>query len=95
MEPEQLLSKNICRRILKFFMDNPALIDTARGISTWINREEEEVEPALRKLEEHGFLAAHRTSSTAAYSLSSDKSVLSRIKKLLNKKPGGKAGAGA
>lgn len=83
MELENLLKKQIHRKILKFFHENPASVDTARGIATWTSQDIKKVKTALKKLSDLGLLVAHKVSSTTGYSYTRDKKKVSLINKLL------------
>lgn len=83
MELEKLIKKKIHRKILRFFHENPASIDTARGIATWINEDMQKVRTALKKLASLELLIAHKVSSTIGYSYTRDKKKISKIGKLL------------
>lgn len=56
------------RKILLFFAENEGSIDTPRGVATWVNEALPQVRRALEDLARAGYLRAHRTSSTVAYS---------------------------
>lgn len=71
------------REIVAFFHENPASIDTARGISTWVRGEYESVAQALDELVAEGILVAHKASSTTGYSYTSNKRLITRIDKFL------------
>lgn len=83
MDLKKVLNRRVYRKILSFFHENPASIDTARGIATWTNQEIKKVRAALKKLASLGLLVAHKVSSTIAYSYTRDKKKISEIAKLL------------
>lgn len=83
MELERLLKKQIYRRTLRFFHENPASIDTAKGVATWTNQDVKEAKKALKKLADLGLLVAHRVSSTVGYSLTGNKRSVKKIERLL------------
>ncbi|MDP3791928.1 MAG: hypothetical protein Q8R38_07790 [Candidatus Omnitrophota bacterium] len=73
-------------KIMKFFHENQASIDTPRGISTWVREERSKVRKALEDLVKLKILAAHRTTSTTGYSYTRDPKIISKIEKLLKKR---------
>ena len=80
-----ILESAIHMKIVAFFHENQASIDTPRGIATWIEEDRNKVKRALEDLVELKILIAHRSTSTIGYSFTDDKKLISRIKKLLNK----------
>ena len=54
MKIKNLFKSKIHARIMRFFHENPASIDTARGIATWINQDLGKVRTALNKLVKAG-----------------------------------------
>ncbi len=81
---EKVLKKKGYRRILKFFHENPASIDTPRGVATWTGQDIKKVRIALKKLAKAGLLVAHKVSSTTGYSYTRDKKIISSVSKFLN-----------
>ena len=73
-------------KILKFFHENQASIDTPRGVSTWIHEDRNKVKQALEDLVSLKMLAAHRATSTTGYSYTRNKKVISKIEKFLKKR---------
>lgn len=69
----------IHRKILQFFAENQSSIDTPRGVSVWVNEGLEIVRTALEDLVAMGYLRAHRTSSTVAYSCALDTRELAKV----------------
>jgi len=80
-----LLKNEATKKVLLFFNENPHSIDTAKGISIWVGCDVKEVERALDKLVKEGALINHKTSSTNAYSYTTEKSVVKKIEQLLKK----------
>ncbi len=76
----------IHRKILTFFVENQGSIDTPRGVSTWVNEGLGPVRAALEDLVKDGFLKAHRTSSTVAYSSALDDKGSKRLSARLKKR---------
>ncbi len=85
---KKVLQSELHFKILKFFHENQASIDTPRGISTWIHEDRNKVKLALEDLVTLKMLTAHRTTSTTGYSYTRNKNIISKIEKLLkNRKP--------
>ncbi len=84
-ELERLLKTESYRKIIRFFHENPASVDTPRGVSTWTGLDIKKVRTALRKLAKMGILAAHKVSSTTGYSYTSNKKKVAAVGKLLMK----------
>jgi len=81
---KKLINKSkLHKDIVCFFIENPACIDTPRGISTWVKSERSKVEKVLRELAESGILIDHKTTSTIGYSFTRNKIIISEIKKAL------------
>jgi len=72
-------------KILKFFHENQASIDTPRGVSTWIREDKSKVRQALENMVSKNILIAHRATSTTGYSYTRDKKLISKIGSLLKK----------
>ena len=70
-------------KIIRFFHENQASIDTPRGIATWIGEERSAVKDALEDLVRLKVLIAHRSTSTTGYSYTRDSKVISKIGKFL------------
>jgi hypothetical protein len=79
------LRSNIHLKILRFFHENQASIDTPRGVATWIGEERSKVKKALEDLVAIEILCAHRATSTTGYSYTSDGKLIRRIGTLLKK----------
>jgi len=73
-------------KILKFFHENQASIDTPRGISTWVREERSKVSKALEELVKLRMLIAHRSTSTTGYSYIRNLKIISKIEKILKKR---------
>lgn len=72
-------------KIIGFFHENQASIDTPRGIATWIVEDRSKVRIALEELVSLKVLMAHRATSTTGYSYTRDEKLISKIAKLLDK----------
>ena len=73
-------------KIVGFFHENPASIDTPRGVSTWVREERSKVKKALEDLVRLKILTAHRATSITGYSYTRDPKIISKIEKLLKKR---------
>ena len=82
---DKLFKSKIHLKIIKFFHENQASIDTPRGIATWVGEDRTTVQAALEDLVKVKILVAHRATSTTGYGYTSDDKIISRVKKLLKK----------
>ena len=88
MDIDKIFRSDIHVKIISFFHENQASIDTPRGVATWIGADRAKAKAALEDLVKAKILVAHRTSSTTGYSYTSDGRLISKIGKLLkNRKP--------
>lgn len=85
MDINKAFESDVHRKIISFFNENQASIDTPRGIATWIGEERSKVKTALEDLVKLKILVAHRATSTTGYSYTRDPKLISKISKLLNK----------
>lgn len=81
----EAVKSDIHRKIIAFFHENQASIDTPRGISTWIREDRSKVKQALEDLVGLKILVAHRATSTTGYSYTRSKALISKIARLLDK----------
>lgn len=72
-------------KIMKFFHENPAAIDTPRGISTWTAEDIKSVRTALEGLADHGMLIRHKGSTTIGYSYTQDDKVICKVAQYLKR----------
>ena len=86
MTVNEAFGSKIHAKIIIFFHENQASIDTPRGVATWIGEEREGVKNALEDLVKIKVLVAHRSTSTTGYSYTRDQKIISRIQRLLNNK---------
>ena len=86
MDIDKIFRSEIHVKIITFFHENQASIDTPRGVATWVGEERAKVMKALEDLVRAKILVAHRATSTTGYSYTSDDKLISRIEKLLKKK---------
>ncbi len=84
MDLNKALKSKIHKKIIAFFHENQAAIDTPRGVATWIEEDRTRVKKALEDLVGLGILTADRATSTTGYSYTRDRKTISKINKLLN-----------
>lgn len=87
MDINKALGSPIHRKIITFFHENQASIDTPRGVATWIGEERAKVKKALEDLVSLKILMAHRSTSTTGYSYTRDSKLISKISKSLSTPP--------
>ena len=88
MDIDNIFRSEINVKVITFFHENQASIDTPRGVATWIGEDRAKVKAALEDLVKAKILVAHRTTSTTGYSYTSDDKLISKIGKLLkSRKP--------
>ena len=87
MDLKKIFKSEIHLKIVRFFHENQASLDTPRGVATWIGEERPKVKTALEDLVAADILTAHRATSTTGYSYTRDAKIISKIGKLLKKKP--------
>lgn len=85
MDLDKILDSAIHMKIVRFFHENQASIDTPRGIATWIGEERSRVKKALEDLVSMEILVAHRSTSTTGYSYTNEPKIISAINRLLRK----------
>lgn len=83
MDINKALKSRIHWKIIAFFHENQASIDTPRGVATWIEEDRTKVKAALEDLVKIGVLTADRTASTTGYSYTRDSKMIAKIEKLL------------
>ena len=83
MDLSKIINSGVKLKIVKFFHENQASIDTPRGIATWVGENRAKVKKALEELIESDILVAHRSTSTTGYSYTRDTKKISKIDKLL------------
>ena len=86
MDINKLFGSDIHLKIIKFFHENQASIDTPRGVATWVGEDRSKVKGALEDLVKARVLVAHRATSTTGYGYTSDEKLISKIEKLLKKR---------
>ena len=81
MDIKKIFNCKVKRKIVHFFHNNPASIDSLRGIMTWTGLAKKEATKALEELVKYGVLMAHRSTSTVGYAYTGDKKLIDKIKK--------------
>lgn len=85
MDINSAFQSEIHKKIIMFFNENQASIDTPRGVATWIGEDRSKVKSALEDLVGLNILMAHRATSTTGYSYTRDAKLISKITKLIDK----------
>ena len=85
MDTDKIFRSELHVKIIRFFHENQASIDTPRGVATWVNEDRAKVKVALEDLVKADILIAHRATSTTGYSYTSDDKLISKIGKFLKK----------
>jgi hypothetical protein len=85
MKLNEVFAKTIHRKIIQFFHENQASIDTPRGVATWIAEERTRVKDALEDLVRLKVLVPHRSTSTTGYSYTREPKLIKEIDRLLKK----------
>lgn len=86
MDLNKTIGSGIRLKIVKFFHENQASIDTPRGVAAWVGEDRASVKKALEYLVSFDILVADRSTSTTGYSYTRDARLISNIGKLLKKK---------
>jgi len=79
VDERKILKDPIYFKIVSFFHENPASIDTPRGIATWVGENRRVVKKVLSDLARLKILTAHKAASTTGYSYTRDPAVIKRI----------------
>ena len=85
-DTNRTIQSDLHLKIMKFFHENQASIDTPRGVSTWVREDRAIVMKALEELVGMKILVAHRSPSTTGYSYTRNAKIISKIEKLLKKR---------
>ncbi|MDP2928965.1 MAG: hypothetical protein Q8O01_02740 [Candidatus Omnitrophota bacterium] len=85
-DTNKVFQSDLHLKIIKFFHENQASLDTPRGVSTWVHKDRTIVKKALEELVEMKVLVAHRSTSTTGYSYTRSAKTISKIEKLLKKR---------
>jgi predicted HTH transcriptional regulator len=84
MNLKRFFDSELHKKIIRFFYENPASIDTPRGIATWVGSSREEAKKVLDELVKAGILCLTSTSSTSGYSLTQDKKIIDQLGQFFN-----------
>jgi len=85
MDLNRLLRDPTYFKIVSFFHENPASIDTPRGVAAWTGENKQNVNRALLKLEKLKILTAHKVSSTTAYCYTRNIKLTKSVENLLKR----------
>jgi len=83
MDINKAMKSRVHKKIIAFFHENQASIDTPRGVATWIEEDRVKVKNALEELVGLNIITADRATSTTGYSYTRNAAIISKIKKLL------------
>ena len=86
MDLTKTINSAVKLKVVKFFHENQASIDTPRGVATWVGEDRAKVKKALEELIKSDILIAHRSTSTTGYSYTRDTKMIAKIDKLLKNK---------
>ena len=84
MDKKSIFGSGLHLKIIKFFHENQASVDTPRGVATWIGEDRAKVKSALEDLVKKKILIADRTASTTGYGYTRDTALISKIEKILS-----------
>ena len=83
---KKICGSSLNLKIISFFHQHPATVDTAVGYAAWLNQDRDKVAKALDFLANQKVLVVHRTRATLAYGFTQNKAMIKRIEKLLKDK---------
>lgn len=83
MNLEAVFNSPTHRKIIQFFHENQASIDTPKGVATWVGEDRLKVKDALEDLVDIGILTPHRSTSTTGYGYTRDSKLIRKIERLL------------
>ena len=84
MDKKKIFASPLHLKIIKFFHENQASIDTPRGVATWIGEDRAKVKAALEDLVKNKILIADRATSTTGYGYTRDTALISKIENILS-----------
>ena len=76
-----LFKSEVHMKIIRFFHENPASIDTPRGVAAWTGYRRNAVKKALNELAAKGVLVAHSVPSTTGFSYTQDRKMIKALDK--------------
>ncbi|MBP7055976.1 MAG: hypothetical protein KBB52_03905 [Candidatus Omnitrophica bacterium] len=83
MNIKDAFNSSIHRKIIQFFHENQASIDTPKGVATWVGEDRSKVKDALEDLVDLKVLVPHRATSTTGYGYTRDMKIIKQIGNLL------------
>jgi len=83
MDISKIIRSAVHLKIVRFFHENQASIDTPRGVATWISEDRLKVKEALEELVAGKILVADRATSTTGYSYTRDARTIAKVEKFL------------
>lgn len=86
MNIDKAFKSTVHLKIIIFFFENQASIDTPRGVATWIREDVPKVKKALEELAGINVLQDHPVTSTTGYSYTQNKVIASKIARFLKKR---------
>jgi len=85
MNLKKFFKSPLHKKIIIFFHQNPSSVDTSRGVATWINYDGPKVSQALKELAKEKILNIHNSATATGYSYTTDKKIIEKIEKLLQR----------
>ncbi len=83
----KILDSPLKLKIMNFFVENPASVESARGISVWINKDIQEVKHALSELETEDVIKTYQSATIVGYSFISDEKLCKKIANFIKRPP--------
>lgn len=80
MSLKKFFDSELHKKIILFFQENPASLDSPRGVATWVGYSRPETKKALDELAEAGILDSISATSTSGYSFTQDKKIIKKIR---------------
>ena len=84
MDRKKVFGSPLHIKIIRFFHENQASVDTPRGVATWVGEDRAKVKSALEDLVKKKILIADRATSTTGYGYTRDTALISKIEKMLS-----------
>ena len=86
MQLEKWFDSAIHAKIITFFHENPAAVDTLRGICVWVGHDKEKIRKALEDLVQSKILIANRGLTTTGYAYTRDEKIIRSVDEMLKKR---------
>ncbi|MFH1868300.1 MAG: hypothetical protein ABH843_04950 [Candidatus Omnitrophota bacterium] len=83
MTLKRFCNSDLHKKIIIFFKDNPASVDSPRGVAAWTGLSRTKVKKALDELVQAGILSSISVSSASGYSFTQDQRIIEEIMKYL------------